>query len=51
MERGWRMLGVEGRLHWRNTVGALMQVSGVGRPSEKRRSILCLRSRTKPGFT
>lgn len=43
--RGW--------LHWRNTSGAVMQVSGEWKgPSEKRRgSILFLRSRTKPGFT
>lgn len=43
--RGW--------LHWRNTSGAVMQISGEWKgPSEKRRgSILFLRSRTKPGFT
>lgn len=43
--RGW--------LHWRNTSGAVMQVSGEWKgPSEKRRgSILFLRNRTKPGFT
>lgn len=46
-----RMLRVYGWSHWRNTVGALMQVLGAGGPSEKRRPIFFLRSRTKPGFT
>lgn len=42
-----------GQMHWRNTLGVLMQVSGEWKgPSEKRRgSILFLRNRTKPGFT
>lgn len=33
--------------HWRSSHAGL----GAGGPSEKRRSILFLRSRTKPGFT